>query len=168
MAANNDELDEKAKPPVIQQKGRFKVTSENVYLEKVAPSPTLQKSHSLQVLTQHPALTTLSTPSDVMQPSLSGNSLFPLLNSVLQTNLLQRESILGLMKQISVGDSTANRAVDGSGTSTNMASGERSLLEASHEREKELLHEITELQWRLICAQDELQKYKTENAQVNL
>ncbi|XP_031272186.1 serine/threonine-protein kinase BLUS1 isoform X2 [Pistacia vera] len=165
-SANNDELDEKAKPPVIQQKGRFKVTSENVYLEKVAPSPTLQKSHSLQVLTQHPALTTLSTPSDVMQPSLSGNSLFPLLNSVLQTNLLQRESILGLMKQISVGDSTANRAVDGSGTSTNMASGERSLLEASHEREKELLHEITELQWRLICAQDELQKYKTENAQV--
>jgi len=40
------------------------------------------------------------------------------------------------------------------------------LLEAAHDREKELLHEITELQWRLICAQDELQKYKTENAQV--
>lgn len=35
MAANSDELDEKAKPPVIQQKGRFKVTSENVCLEKV-------------------------------------------------------------------------------------------------------------------------------------
>lgn len=35
VAANSDELDEKAKPPVIQQKGRFKVTSENVYLEKV-------------------------------------------------------------------------------------------------------------------------------------
>ncbi|KAH9667608.1 protein kinase domain-containing protein [Citrus sinensis] len=32
--ANSDELDEKAKPPVIQQKGRFKVTSENVCLEK--------------------------------------------------------------------------------------------------------------------------------------
>ncbi|KAK0595386.1 hypothetical protein LWI29_006100 [Acer saccharum] len=39
-------------------------------------------------------------------------------------------------------------------------------LEAAHDREKEMLHEITELQWRLICAQDELQKYKTENAQV--
>lgn len=34
-AANNDELDEKAKAPVVQQKGRFKVTSENVDLEKV-------------------------------------------------------------------------------------------------------------------------------------
>lgn len=35
MAANSDELDEKAKPPIIQQRGRFKVTSENVYLEMV-------------------------------------------------------------------------------------------------------------------------------------
>ncbi|XP_044484609.1 serine/threonine-protein kinase BLUS1-like isoform X2 [Mangifera indica] len=165
-SANSDELDEKAKPPIIQQRGRFKVTSENVYLEMVAPTPSLQKSHSMQVLTQHPALTTLSAPPDVMQPSLSGNSLFLVLHSLLQTNLLQRESILNLMKQISVGDSTANRAVDGSGTSINMASIERSLLEASHDREKELLHEITELQWRLICAQDELQKYKTANAQV--
>ena len=30
-----DELDEKAKPPVVQQRGRFKVTSENVDVEKV-------------------------------------------------------------------------------------------------------------------------------------
>ncbi|XP_040989375.1 serine/threonine-protein kinase BLUS1 isoform X3 [Juglans microcarpa x Juglans regia] len=86
-SANSDELDEKAKAPVVQQKGRFKVTSENVDLEKVVPSPPLQKSHSLQ-------------------------------------------------------------------------------LEAAHDREKELLHEIAELQWRLIRAQDELQKVKTENAQV--
>lgn len=35
LAANSDELDEKAKAPVVQQKGRFKVTSENVDLEKV-------------------------------------------------------------------------------------------------------------------------------------
>ena len=43
---------------------------------------------------------------------------------------------------------------------------EKSLLEVAHDREKELLHEISELQWRLICAQEELQKYKTDNAQV--
>jgi serine/threonine-protein kinase OSR1/STK39 len=40
------------------------------------------------------------------------------------------------------------------------------MLEAAHEREKELLHDITDLQWRLICAEEELQKYKTEHAQV--
>ncbi|RVW49106.1 hypothetical protein CK203_084426 [Vitis vinifera] len=39
-------------------------------------------------------------------------------------------------------------------------------LEAAHEREKDLLHEVAELQWRLICAQEEIQKFKTENAQV--
>lgn len=34
-AANVDDFDEKAKVPVVQQKGRFKVTSENVESEKV-------------------------------------------------------------------------------------------------------------------------------------
>lgn len=35
VTVNSDELDDKSKPPVVQQKGRFKVTSENVDLEKV-------------------------------------------------------------------------------------------------------------------------------------
>lgn len=34
-AAHSGELDEKAKAPVVQQKGRFKVTSENHDSEKV-------------------------------------------------------------------------------------------------------------------------------------
>ncbi|KAH9667599.1 protein kinase domain-containing protein [Citrus sinensis] len=169
VAANSDELDEKAKPPVIQQKGRFKVTSENVCLEKVVP-PTLQKSHSMQVrssevLSQSPAISS-PVPSDTVLSNLSGNSLFPMLCNVLQTNILQRESILNLMKQVSVGDCTANRLVDGGGTPANTVTTEKSLLEAAHDREKDLLHEITDLQWRLMCAQDELQKYKTENPQV--
>ncbi|KAH9715960.1 protein kinase domain-containing protein [Citrus sinensis] len=164
VAANSDELDEKAKPPVIQQKGRFKVTSENVV------PPTLQKSHSMQVrssevLSQSPAISSL-VPSDTALSNLSGNSLFPMLCNVLQTNILQRESILNLMKQVSVGDCTAIRLVDGGGTPANTVNTEKSLLEAAHDREKDLLHEITDLQWRLICAQDELQKYKTENPQV--
>ncbi|GAY49463.1 hypothetical protein CUMW_119290 [Citrus unshiu] len=185
VAANSDELDEKAKPPVIQQKGRFKVTSENVCLEKVVP-PTLQKSHSMQVrssevstalgfcptfsflgevLSQSPAISS-PVPSDTVLSNLSGNSLFPMLCNVLQTNILQRESILNLMKQVSVGDCTAIRLVDGGGTPANTVNTEKSLLEAAHDREKDLLHEITDLQWRLMCAQDELQKYKTENPQV--
>lgn len=35
VAVNGDEIDEKAKTPVVQQKGRFKVTSESVEMEKV-------------------------------------------------------------------------------------------------------------------------------------
>ncbi|KAK4587839.1 hypothetical protein RGQ29_019016 [Quercus rubra] len=176
-SANSDEFDEKAKAPVVQQRGRFKVTSENVDLEKVAPSPILQKSHSMQVITPHPAIplpsplpsplaSPLPSPCDASSLNLSGYYLFPVLNTVLQTNIVQRESILSLMKQVAGGDTTANRVVDRGGMPAQIAAIEKSLLEASHDREKELLHEITELQWRLICAQDELQKIKTENAQV--
>ncbi|KAG5000955.1 hypothetical protein JHK87_022027 [Glycine soja] len=165
-SANSDDTDEKSKVPVVQQRGRFKVTSENVDPEKVAPSPLLQKSHSMQVFSQHntasihPTLPLLPA-SDATSSNLSGYSLFPVLHSVLQTNILQREGILSLMKQITVGDSSA----DGTCNPAQVAATEKSLLEAAHEREKELLHEITDLQWRLICTQEELQKLKTENAQ---
>ncbi|XP_057966902.1 serine/threonine-protein kinase BLUS1 isoform X2 [Malania oleifera] len=165
-SANSDEFDEKAKVPVVQQKGRFKVTSENVDLEKVVPSPILQKSHSLQVLTHLHAIS-LPSPSDASSLNLLSHSLFPMLHSVLQTNILQRESILSLMKLVSVGDSTAFRSVDGASTPVTAVVTEKSLLEAAHDREKELLHVVTELQWRLLCAQEELQKFKTDNAQVN-
>ncbi|KAF5464130.1 hypothetical protein F2P56_014235 [Juglans regia] len=172
-SANSDELDEKAKAPVVQQKGRFKVTSENVDLEKVVPSPPLQKSHSLQVITPQPPIPLPSPlpsptqpPSDAASPNLAGYSLFPVLHSVLQTNIVQRDNILSLMKRVAAGDSTANCVVDGVGMPAHIAVTEKSLLEAAHDREKELLHEIAELQWRLIRAQDELQKVKTENAQV--
>ncbi|XP_048234672.1 serine/threonine-protein kinase OSR1 isoform X1 [Ricinus communis] len=169
LARNNDELDEKAKPPVIQQRGRFKVTSENVGIEKVVPSPILQKSHSMQVrssevLHQHSGLSLPATP-DSTSSTPSGHSLFPLLNSVLQNNIVQRDNILNLMKQVCGCDTPASRAIDGGSILSIAGSTENSLLEAAHDREKDLLHEITELQWRLLCAQEELKKYRTENAQ---
>ncbi|OIW08871.1 hypothetical protein TanjilG_05846 [Lupinus angustifolius] len=165
-SGNSDDTDEKAKVPVVQQRGRFKVTSENVDPDKVTPS-VLQKSHSMQVggfevISQHNAallpttLPLLSTP-DNTSSILSGcsYSLFPVLHSVLQTNIHQRETILSLMKQITAGDPPGNNGLCNA-----------MQLEAAHDREKELLHEITELQWRLVCTQEELQKLKTENAQV--
>lgn len=172
-SANSDDTDDKAKVPVVQQRGRFKVTSENVDPEKVTPSPVLQKSHSMQVgclevMSQHNAtplhspLPLLSTISDATPSNISSCSLFPVLHSVLQTNILQRETILTLMKQITVGESAA----DNTNAPAQIAAMEKSLLESAHEREKELLHEITDLQWRLICTQEELQKLKTDNAQV--
>jgi len=54
MRANSDELDEKAKP-VVQLKGRFKVTSDNVDVEKV--------------ITQHP-IGPLPSPSDAVPANL--------------------------------------------------------------------------------------------------
>ncbi|KAJ4831570.1 hypothetical protein Tsubulata_008717 [Turnera subulata] len=148
-AANSDELDDKTKPPVVQQKGRFKVTSENVNVEKVN-SRTLAAMFLLfpeQVLTQHPGLS-LPSSADSTSSSYSGHSMFHLLHSVLQTNIVQRESILSLMKHVCSVDTAAN-CPDGGLTSLQVSATERSLLEEAHDREKELLHEITELRWSL-------------------
>ncbi|KAL9265126.1 Serine/threonine-protein kinase fray2-like protein [Drosera capensis] len=162
-ATNGEDAEDKAKVPLVQQKGRFKVTSENVDLEKVSPSPVLHKSHSMQVIGQNPA-SSLPSPTDATMLNSPFGSVFALLQSFLRTNIAQRDSILSHMKQLSSGDFMANRSGDGP---ANIATTEKSLavnLEAAHEREKELLHEVTELQWRLICAQEELQKLKAENA----
>ncbi|XP_038902974.1 serine/threonine-protein kinase OSR1 isoform X3 [Benincasa hispida] len=119
-ATNDEEQDEKAKAPVIQQKGRFKVTSESVDVDKAAASPILQKSHSMQ------------------------------------------DDILTLMRQLSTGEFSADGAADVS--AAQITATEKSLLEAAHEREKDLLNEVTELQWRILRARDEIQRLKLNNA----
>ncbi|CAN8272097.1 unnamed protein product [Cochlearia groenlandica] len=164
-AGSLDEADDKSKPPVVQQRGRFKVTSENLDIDKVvAPSPILQKSHSMQVLSQH---STASLPppivgSDATLPNLTSSYVYPLVYPVLQTNILERDNILHMMKVLTNRELTEGQ---GSVQQPTTAPTEKSMLEAAHEREKELLHDITDLQWRLICAEEELHKYKTEHAQ---
>ncbi|GMH14130.1 hypothetical protein Nepgr_015971 [Nepenthes gracilis] len=159
-SANSDEVDDKARIQVMQRKGRFEVSSGGL-------SPILQKSHSLQVITAQSPSSSLSSNSECPSNFIA-SSLFPVLQSFLQTNITQRESILSLMKQMSAVDFIVNYNGDGGSTPTNIATTEKSLLEIAHEREKELLQEITELQWRLICSQEELQKLKTVNAHVNM
>ncbi|CAH9082983.1 unnamed protein product [Cuscuta europaea] len=161
ISANGEDSDEKTKGPVVQKKGRFKVTSENFDLEKVSAPSVIQKSHSMQTLAH--SSVSHSLPSDCMASNIPVNLFFRTLQNILQANILQRENILGLMRQASSSDSI----VDGAGLSLNQGTTDKSLLEVAHDKEKELLREISDLQWRLICAQEELQRYKTENAQIN-
>ncbi|KAK4362115.1 hypothetical protein RND71_017356 [Anisodus tanguticus] len=146
--SSSEDFDEKTKGHVVQQRGRFKITSENVDLEKVIP----------QTLAA-----TLPLPPDATAPNLLTPSHFPALQSILEANTLQRESILRLMRQVALGDAT----VDAGCMPSNSSGVEKSLLEVAHDKERELISEITELQWRLIRTQEELQKYQAENAQIN-
>ncbi|WZZ67033.1 STE20/SPS1-related proline-alanine-rich protein kinase isoform X2 [Brassica napus] len=169
LSASLDESDDKSKPPVVQQRGRFKVTSENLDIDKVVPSPILQKSHSMQVLGHHSAASLPPSVSgaDVPLPNLTSSYVYPLVYPVLQTNILERDNILHMMKVLTNRELTEGRSAEpGSVQQPNVAPTEKSMLEAAHEREKDLLHDITDLQWRLICAEEELQKYKTEHAHV--
>ncbi|KAL4566743.1 hypothetical protein LXL04_030866 [Taraxacum kok-saghyz] len=153
--ASGDEHDDKAKCHRVQQKGRFKVTSESVDFDKAAtPPPIIQKSHSLQVISQNPI-------------GHQNNLPMPALQFILQTNTLQRDCILSLMKANSfTSDSKFN--IDGVCTSANLPLLDKSIPDIGNSREKELLNEISYLQWRLTCAQEELQKCRIENPQVSV
>lgn len=158
-APSPDDPDDKLKPPVVQQRGRFKVTSEKVDIEKPHLSIGLTKSHSMQVFSQSPS--PMPSPSDV--PSNVG-SLFQQMLCILQTSMLQREYALSVMKQLSTGEQSGNRLADGLSISASAIS----LLEAAHEREKELVQEITDLQWRNLCKDDEILKLRAKLAQSNI
>ncbi|ONK81931.1 uncharacterized protein A4U43_C01F34390 [Asparagus officinalis] len=160
-ASTSDDLDDKSKPPVVQQKGRFKVTSEKVDLEKLAiPSIGLQKSHSMQVISQ---VTSPTVPSPSDATPIAG-SLFQHMLSILQTSTLQKDYALSVMKQLCTGEQSVNRSADGPLVSVSTVS----LLEAVNEREKELLQEVTDLQLRIISKDEEIQKLKARLAQANI
>uniref|UniRef100_A0A0A9CRR9 Uncharacterized protein n=1 Tax=Arundo donax TaxID=35708 RepID=A0A0A9CRR9_ARUDO len=119
----------------------------------------------------------LSIPSSAeAATSIIGGSLYTQLYNVLQTNMLQREQILNAMRQISGQDiaspcipSMASSCINSISRATSPSSAlsvDRSMLEAAHEKEKELVNEVLELQWRLLCTQDEVQRLKAKAAEV--
>ncbi|KAK8918463.1 Mitogen-activated protein kinase kinase kinase ANP1 [Platanthera zijinensis] len=164
-ASNPDESDEKSKTPVVQQRGRFKVTSESIDFDR-ASLIGLQKSQSMLAISQ---LSPQALPPFVDGTPNFASSFYHQLQLMLHSNVLQRDYILSMMKQISTGDSSANRSIEGAYTSSPTTAAtatlEKSLLDAAHEREKELVHEVSELHRRLIFAQEELQRFKTRNTQ---
>ncbi|THU47126.1 hypothetical protein C4D60_Mb09t12240 [Musa balbisiana] len=152
-----DDVDDKSKHPLVQRKGRFK-----------ALTPIcLQKSHSMQVFSQLPSPSIQSSAEAVS--NLLGYSVYQHLHSILQANILQRDNILSLMKQLSPGElsSTSNpasRSTEGVSMLTSTIFTEKSLMEAAN-KEKELIQELCELQWRLICTQDEVKRLRLRNTQ---
>ncbi|KAK4374686.1 hypothetical protein RND71_005363 [Anisodus tanguticus] len=158
-SGSSEDFEEKTKYQVVQQRGRFKVTSENVDLEKVSSFP---KEQQLVVTPENLAATQPLAP-DPTPANLSSQSIFPMLQNALQATIIGRESILNAMRQVTHGDSTANLAVDAGCIPSNSAGVEKSLLEAALEREKDLHRENADLRWRLERALEELQKYKAES-----
>ncbi|KAJ9567924.1 hypothetical protein OSB04_003890 [Centaurea solstitialis] len=164
-SANGDEHDDKAKCPVVQQRGRFKVTSESVDLDKAATTqtPILQKSQSMQVISHTGPLASHADAIPILHNHHSSLPL-PALQFILQTNTLQRDCILSLIKANSTADPTAHFNIDGGFPPMNFPPPDKAMLEASSSREKDLLNEITYLHWRLACAQEELQKCRVEHS----
>ncbi|KAL8226092.1 hypothetical protein R6Q57_018649 [Mikania cordata] len=161
----SDEQDEKSKCQVVQRKGRFKVTSENADTDKVASSSALLKSPSMQVVMEHPVVPQLFQGDAASMQQNQTIHLPPTVQTVPQANNFQRNGSSSSTKQLSTGESTANSSIDIGTAAADITRLENSQVDATDDREKELLNEISDLHRRLLFAQEELQKYKAGNTQ---
>ncbi|KAJ0243143.1 Protein kinase superfamily protein [Hirschfeldia incana] len=144
-----DSMDDKSKTNVVQIKGRFQVTSENLDLARASP---LRKSASvgnwiLESKMQQPTGQPIKEPSS--HPPVSTSFIMPQLQNLLQQNIIQQDLIINLLNSLQAGEAT-----DGSqngklpplprGSDSNGAVIEPT----SSERERLLLNKISELRAR--------------------
>lgn len=178
-AGYRDSLEEKSKANLVQIKGRFSVTSENVDLVKDIPlcavarrssqgSP-LRKSASVGdwMFDSKPMLT---TPKDFSNSNVPASLLMPHLQNLFQQTSLQQDLITNLLNSLQsseIVDASQNGKLPplprGSENNGNVDPG-------ASERERLLLSKVSELQARMINLTDELtaEKFKYMQLQQQL
>eukprot|EP01018_Ginkgo_biloba_P017598 Gb_32036 [translate_table: standard] len=138
---NQDDRGEKPKGYAVQQKGRFKITSEDPM-----SMPTLSSSFA----------TSVAIPE-----------VLPHMQRILQHNIVQRDQIVNLIKYLSQFEASSAHCLNNLGSkSSSWSSNEHFMFEASSNREQELLQQVTRLQIRVANLVDELQKVKMKNVQL--
>lgn len=178
-AGYRDSLEEKSKANLVQIKGRFSVTSENVDLVKDIPlcavarrssqgSP-LRKSASVGdwMFDSKPMLT---TPKDFSNSNVPASLLMPHLQNLFQQTSLQQDLITNLLNSLQsseIVDASQNGKLPplprGAENNGNVDPG-------ASERERLLLLKVSELQARMINLTDELtaEKFKYMQLQQQL
>ncbi|XP_010659982.1 serine/threonine-protein kinase BLUS1 isoform X2 [Vitis vinifera] len=165
-AGYRDSLEEKSKANLVQIKGRFSVTSENVDLVKGSP---LRKSASVGdwMFDSKPMLT---TPKDFSNSNVPASLLMPHLQNLFQQTSLQQDLITNLLNSLQsseIVDASQNGKLPplprGSENNGNVDPG-------ASERERLLLLKVSELQARMINLTDELtaEKFKYMQLQQQL
>ncbi|URE31781.1 hypothetical protein MUK42_17997 [Musa troglodytarum] len=174
-AGCGDLLEDKIKPNVVQIKGRFSVTSENVDLVKDLPlsnisrrssqgSSSLRKSASVGDCLvqpkpappgQHPKEISNSNPKEFGNSSVPASIVIPHLQNLFQQTSFQRDLLMSLLNSLQ-----QNEIVDvfpsGMPSQAQNLKNEKLLDAAYTERERLLLSKILELQARMIGLADEL------------
>ncbi|XP_039826654.1 serine/threonine-protein kinase BLUS1-like isoform X3 [Panicum virgatum] len=150
---------DKSKRNVVEIKGRFSVTSENVDLAKVQDVPVSSLSRKSPEC--NPAQL-----KELCNSSVSSSILIPHLNNLVQQTMFQQDLIMNLLSSLQ-----QNEKFDGSepGISSevrNMESDNMQAETANSEKERSLLVKISELQSRMITLTDELIAAKLKHAQL--
>lgn len=177
-----DSLEDKSKANLVQIKGRFSVTSQNVDLAKDASSCTsrrssqgspLRKSASVGDWMSEPKQTASNQPSkDICAANFSSSLLLPHLQNLFQQTAIQQDLIMSLLSNLQsseVVDGSQNGKLQPAALLRSPANGSVEAL--ASERERSLLAKISELQARMISLTEELntekQRYVLLQQQLN-
>lgn len=177
-----DSLEDKSKANLVQIKGRFSVTSQNVDLAKDASSCTsrrssqgspLRKSASVGDWMSEPKQTASNQPSkDICAANFSSSLLLPHLQNLFQQTAIQQDLIMSLLSNLQsseVVDGSQNGKLQPAALLRSSANGSVEAL--ASERERSLLAKISELQARMISLTEELntekQRYVLLQQQLN-
>jgi len=169
---------DKSKRNVVEIKGRFSVTSENVDLAKVqdVPVSSLSRKSPEGLLLRKSASTSdclvnakpMCNPAQLKElcnSSVSSPILIPHLNNLVQQTMFQQDLIMNLLSTLQ-----QNEKADGSepGISSQVRNMESDKVAetANSEKERSLLVKISELQSRMITLTDELIATKLKHAQL--
>lgn len=172
-----ESLDDKSKANLVQIKGRFSVTSENLDLVKDIPISTVSRRSSQESSLRKSAsvgdwtfdskqMSINQSPKEFSNSNLPASLLLPHLQNLFQQNAIQQDLIMNLLNSLQsaeVADATQNgklpplpRCLENNGIIETGAS----------ERERLLLIKTSELQARMINLTDELTAEKLKYMQL--
>ncbi|XP_031094581.1 serine/threonine-protein kinase BLUS1 isoform X1 [Ipomoea triloba] len=171
-----DSLEDKSKTNLVQIKGRFSVTSENVDLVKDIPLCTvprrysqtspLRKSASVgEWVHENKQMPSNQSAKEVLHGNVPASILMPHLQNLFQQTSIQQDLIMSLLN--SMQPSTGEASQNGKSPPQQRNSENNGTVEtAASERERLLLVKISELQTRMVNLTDELTAEKLKYMQL--
>jgi serine/threonine protein kinase len=172
-----DFQEEKSKACMVQKKGRFSVTSEDVDLVENVPlssvcrrscqSSALRKSASVgDWLSEQKQGVAAQIPKDPVNTTIPVAVLAPYLQNLLQQTITQQEQIVNLMTSVHQAEATNPGQQSGKWSSQIRNGFNESAVETATERERLLLTKIAELQSRIVSLTEELHAVKLKSTQL--
>ncbi|ONM05069.1 Protein kinase superfamily protein [Zea mays] len=153
-----DSSGDKSKRSVVEIKGRFSVTSENVDLAKVQEGP-------LSSLSRKSPERNANQLKEFCNSSVSSSVLIPHLNNLVQQTMFQQDVIMNLLSNLQQ-DEKVDRTQPGISSQVRTMENGKVADTANSEKERSLLVKISELQSRMITLTDELIAAKTKHVQL--
>ncbi|KAM3379902.1 serine/threonine-protein kinase OSR1 [Capsicum galapagoense] len=160
-----DSLDDKSVANLVQIKGRFSVTSENVDFLK---GSQLRKTASVgDWILESKLMPPSRIPKELALDNIPASVLMPHLQNLLQQTSIQQDLIVNLLSSLQLSEA-GDGSQHGKSSPQSVAENNGSVDAAVSERERFLLLKISELQARMSSLTDELTNEKLKYMQLQL